>query len=127
MRCVPKFGCLLCQYLDTCQGDSGGLLMRFESVQRRWVLAGLASYGRGCGSPHYAGVYTRVATYIDWLRNIIGNDGLVKVEIDTSRSTKTSVGAISWSMNNSSSIKIASYSFHFYFSSSYIPSSLLNL
>ncbi|CAF1083475.1 unnamed protein product [Rotaria sordida] len=40
---------------DTCQGDSGGPLMRFESVQKQWLLAGVTSFGIGCGDPRYSG------------------------------------------------------------------------
>jgi secreted trypsin-like serine protease len=71
--------------------------LRFESAQRRWLLAGLTSYGKDCGNPFYAGVYTRVATYIDWLRSIVDNDGLIMVDVDTSgvQSTGTTNIAIS--------------------------------
>jgi secreted trypsin-like serine protease len=60
--------------LDTCQGDSGGPLMHFEPNERQWVLAGVTSYGRGCGLPSYAGVYTRASVYDGWLRSIIADD-----------------------------------------------------
>ncbi|CAF3372487.1 unnamed protein product [Rotaria sp. Silwood1] len=66
---------------DTCQGDSGGPLMHFESDKRQWVLAGITSYGVGCGLPNYAGVYTRASVYNDWLRSIV-NDNFVELTID---------------------------------------------
>ena len=53
--------------LDTCQGDSGGPLMMF-TTSNQWVLIGLTSYGIGCARAAYAGVYTRVAYYQDWIR-----------------------------------------------------------
>ena len=62
---------------DTCQGDSGGPIMYYSQAQRAWVLAGITSYGRGCGLPNYAGVYTRVSAYMDWIRSTVGNDGVV--------------------------------------------------
>jgi len=45
--------------------------MHFESSQRQWVLAGITSYGVGCGDPSYAGVYTRAAVYYDWLQSVV--------------------------------------------------------
>lgn len=36
--------------------------------QKQWVLAGLTSYGRGCARPGFAGVYTRIAVYEDWIK-----------------------------------------------------------
>jgi len=67
--------------LDTCQGDSGGPLMRFESTQKRWVLAGVTSFGLGCGDPRFSGVYTRASVYLTWLRSVI-NDGFRESEAD---------------------------------------------
>ena len=52
---------------DTCQGDSGGpLIVQDDNGPNRggWTLAGLTSYGRGCGD---GGVVTRVSTYYDWI------------------------------------------------------------
>jgi chymotrypsin len=63
--------------LDTCQGDSGGPLMRFESTQKRWLLAGVTSFGLGCGDPRYSGVYTRVSVYRNWLHSVI-NDTFIE-------------------------------------------------
>ncbi|CAF3316790.1 unnamed protein product, partial [Rotaria socialis] len=47
---------------DTCQGDSGGLLMIFSS-NSRWMLIGVTSSGIGCALTEYSGIYTRVAAY----------------------------------------------------------------
>ena len=30
-------------------------------------MAGITSFGIGCGRPGYPGVYTEVASYIDWI------------------------------------------------------------
>ncbi|CAF2160489.1 unnamed protein product [Rotaria magnacalcarata] len=62
---------------DTCQGDSGGPLMYYSNVYRQWVVAGITSYGTGCGLANYAGVYARASMYIDWIKSIVGNDGVV--------------------------------------------------
>ncbi|CAF4574215.1 unnamed protein product [Rotaria socialis] len=51
---------------DTCQGDSGGPMMMFSS-SNQWILVGLTSSGIGCARPQYAGLYTRVATFQDWI------------------------------------------------------------
>ncbi|XP_012146828.2 trypsin-1 [Megachile rotundata] len=51
---------------DSCQGDSGGPLYVDGS------LAGIVSWGYGCGTPKYPGVYTDVATYRQWIRQNSG-------------------------------------------------------
>jgi secreted trypsin-like serine protease len=53
--------------IDTCQGDSGGPLMYFNKKANQYLLLGVTAWGYGCGQPGYFGVYTRVATYIDWI------------------------------------------------------------
>ncbi|CAF3101369.1 unnamed protein product, partial [Rotaria sp. Silwood2] len=58
-------------FLDTCQGDSGGPLMMF-TTSSQWELVGVTSYGIGCARAAYAGVYTRVAYYQDWIRITTG-------------------------------------------------------
>jgi secreted trypsin-like serine protease len=45
--------------------------MKF-SPNRQWIVAGITSFGYGCAIPGYAGIYTRVAFYSDWIRNIAG-------------------------------------------------------
>ncbi|CAF1507285.1 unnamed protein product [Adineta ricciae] len=59
---------------DTCQGDSGGPLMFFSNENQQWMLAGVTSYGRGCGLTDYAGVYTRASAYTKWIVSMVGDD-----------------------------------------------------
>ncbi|CAF0985350.1 unnamed protein product [Adineta ricciae] len=75
---------------DTCQGDSGGPLMRFDPKEKRWLLAGVTSFGIGCGDRRYSGVYTRVTAYREWLKSIV-DDGFIEVLTDPySAATKNS-------------------------------------
>ena len=55
---------------DACQGDSGGPLIVYDNDQA-W-LAGIVSWGQGCGLADYPGVYTRVAKFDRWIRDQIG-------------------------------------------------------
>lgn len=55
---------------DSCQGDSGGPLMQPVSVDGvpNFYQIGIVSYGIGCARPDVPGVYTRVQTFVDWIR-----------------------------------------------------------
>lgn len=50
---------------DTCQGDSGGPLA--VQVSGTWTLAGITSFGSGCATAPYPGVYAEVSTYRNWI------------------------------------------------------------
>lgn len=62
---------------DACQGDSGGPVIRAVGKP---VLAGIVSWGEGCGK--HAGVYVRIDRdhYLDWIDREVG--GLPQVGSD---------------------------------------------
>jgi secreted trypsin-like serine protease len=51
---------------DSCQGDSGGPLFVPDGGSDI-VQVGIVSFGVGCGLRRFPGVYTRLATYRNWL------------------------------------------------------------
>lgn len=56
---------------DTCQGDSGGPLLIV--VEGRLQLAGITSFGVGCGSTTgVPAVYTKVSEFTDWIASVTG-------------------------------------------------------
>lgn len=54
---------------DTCSGDSGGPLV--INRDSKWMLAGITSWGEGCAKPGYYGVYARISTFRDFIRQYV--------------------------------------------------------
>ena len=64
--------------VDTCQGDSGGPLYRVSETSSRPVsVAGITSWGIGCGSASTPGVYTQVTAYANWIQARTGGAATV--------------------------------------------------
>lgn len=59
--------------VDACQMDSGGpLIVRSTQDGAAFVeVVGVVSFGVGCGSSAYPGVYTRVSTFAKWILDTI--------------------------------------------------------
>eukprot|EP00804_Cyclotella_cryptica_P010220 CCRYP_016702-RB/>CCRYP_016702-RB protein AED:0.02 eAED:0.02 QI:769/1/1/1/1/1/2/859/152 len=63
MICASKSG------RDGCQGDSGGPIIVKGSDHTKDVQVGVSSWGYGCASPDFPGVYSRVSNGYRWIRN----------------------------------------------------------
>ncbi|XP_023290752.1 mucin-5AC [Orussus abietinus] len=56
---------------DSCEGDSGGPMVIQRPKDKRWILAGVISWGIGCAEPDQPGVYTRISEFREWINQIL--------------------------------------------------------
>jgi secreted trypsin-like serine protease len=56
--------------VDTCAGSSGGPLAVLNSMGKKYQV-GIISWGEGCAQPEKYGVYTRVSSYADWIKQTV--------------------------------------------------------
>lgn len=70
---IPEPGMVCAGYTnegkDTCQGDSGGPLIYLKDGIR--FQLGVTSFGKGCATKGYPGIYTDVGQYLDWIGSCI--------------------------------------------------------
>ncbi|XP_075056670.1 complement factor I [Mixophyes fleayi] len=66
--------------IDACKGDSGGPLVCSDANNAAYVW-GIVSWGENCGVAGYPGVYTRVASYFEWLSRNVGRALISKYNI----------------------------------------------
>ena len=52
--------------VGSCQGDSGGPLI-VRGGPTGFIQIGVVSFGRGCAQPNFPTVYTRTASFYDWI------------------------------------------------------------
>ncbi|XP_066938072.1 venom protease-like [Macrobrachium rosenbergii] len=53
---------------DACSGDGGAPLNYYNPERDRYYVMGLVSFGVGCANPEYPGVYTRVPSFLEWIK-----------------------------------------------------------
>ena len=56
---------------DACGGDSGGPLLHLNS-DYSWMVVGIVSFGPSSCAREVPGVYTKVANYLDWIKENTG-------------------------------------------------------
>lgn len=57
---------------DSCDGDSGGPLMKLVN-DHQWFVEGIVSFGNRCGLEGWPAIYTRVNSFLDWISSNVRN------------------------------------------------------
>ncbi len=73
--------------VDSCQGDSGGPLV--VDSPRGPLLVGIVSWGYGCASPDYPGMYGRVSSFANWIAQETDTSRNLQWIVDTNRNGTT--------------------------------------
>ena len=80
-KCSKKYGtaevildsmmCAVGKRQDACQGDSGGplIMMANSDDPKDDIQIGLVSWGYGCADDRYPGVYTRISSMYQWIKD----------------------------------------------------------
>ncbi|OXA61736.1 Chymotrypsinogen 2 [Folsomia candida] len=55
--------------VDSCAGDSGGPILC--SMDNRWTVFGVTSFGDGCGRKGKFGIYAKVPNYVEWIHKVM--------------------------------------------------------
>ncbi|KAF7399194.1 hypothetical protein HZH68_007786 [Vespula germanica] len=61
---------------DSCRGDSGGPLMKVETIDElpKYYVIGVVSFGvQDCGATTTPGVYTKISHYVTWILDNINS------------------------------------------------------
>jgi len=61
---------------DSCQGDSGGPMLTYNVREKRWILVGVVSWGKGCALAGFPGIYARVSYFLPWIEKTIADNSL---------------------------------------------------
>jgi len=56
--------------------------MYFDTNTFQWILAGITSYGNGCGHSNFAGIYTRVSVYHEWIESVLNRTSSSSVSLE---------------------------------------------
>ncbi|XP_016990932.2 trypsin [Drosophila rhopaloa] len=67
-RITDNMLCAAAPGRDHCFGDSGAPLVH------RGSSYGIVSFAHGCADPHFPGVYTRLANYVNWIFSVLKTD-----------------------------------------------------